>query len=463
MIALLLFGFAAAQVALVLFQPIALVYLSLLTGGVPLEFGQEGVAEGDFGRMNPSVTRMFGLLIASAFLACIHFAQAWTYVCRWKYHVLFLLFCCAALAWAPSLVYGTRMIAKLASPLLFMVLIMLAVTNLRQLRTMENVILIAAVVMLLLAGAIKVLGLQRGETVGLTVPGIGPATFSAYILAAGMLALAGLRDSNKVLKMGLVGLFAVVVILGNTRITIGAMFVGFSLLLIVGLKGFSRYFLPLAGIVALPALFILNPRFRERMFYGEEGGSVDAVINNPLAAIQHIHGSGRFDAWDIILTKFFMPNPLIGSGTGATQHYFYSQIGGGIGVIHSEYVRLLSEVGLLGLGLFLVTILVYLTQLINTFRSSSHAETKKYALAGIGGIVAYVIFMATDNAFDYVNQFGIYVFSMVAMGEKSRELELAAQSEVSVAVPVGDNASPIVPESPSVRPSRRRFPLLGEG
>ena len=43
-----------------------------------------------------------------------------------------------------------------------------------------------------------------------------------------MLALAGLRDSNRVLKMGLVGLFALVVILGNTRITIGAMFVGFS-------------------------------------------------------------------------------------------------------------------------------------------------------------------------------------------------------------------------------------------
>ena len=463
MITLLLFGFAAAQVALVLFQPIALVYLSLLTGGVPLTFGQGEINESDFGRMDLSATRMFGLLVASASLACLQVGQVWMYVRRWKYHVLFLLFCCVTLAWAPSLVYGTRMIAKLVSPLLFMVLIMLAVSTMRQLRTMENMILIAAVVMLSLAGASKVLGLQRADVVGLTVPGIGPATFSAYILAAGMLALAGLRDSNRVLKMGLVGLFALIVILGNTRITIGAMFVGFSILLIVALKGFSRYFLPLGGIVALPALFILNPRFRERMFYGEEGGSVDAVLNNPLAAIQHIHGSGRFDAWDIILNKFFLPNPLVGSGIGATQHYFYSQIGGGIGVIHSEYVRLLSEVGLLGLGLFLVTILAYLTQLINTFRSSSHAETKKYALAGIGGVFAYVIFMATDNAFDYVNGFGIYVFSMVAMGEKSRELELASQSDMSVAAPVEGHEAAIASESLSVRPSRRRYPLLGEG
>ena len=110
-----------------------------------------------------------------------------------------------------------------------------------------------------------------------------------------------------------------------------------------------------------------------------------------------------------------------------------------------------------------MTILVYLTQLINTFRSSTNPETKKYALAGIGGVVAYVIFMATDNAFDYVNHFGIYVFSMVAMGEKSRELELAAQSDVSAAAPVEDHETAIVPVDPAMRPSRRRFPLLGEG
>jgi hypothetical protein len=71
--------------------------------------------------------------------------------------------------------------------------------------------------------------------------------------------------------------------------------------------------------------------------------------------------------------------------------------------------------------------------------------------------------MATDNAFDYVNQFGIYVFSMVAMGEKSRELELAAQSEVSVAAPVEDYEAAIAPKGSSMIPSRRRYPLLEEG
>ena len=99
-----------------------------------------------------------------------------------KYHVIFLLFCCVSPRMGPKSGLWHAHDRQTRSPLLFMVLIMLAVTTLRQLRTMENVILIAAVVMLLLAGAIKVLGLQRGETVGLTVPGIGPATFSAIFL-----------------------------------------------------------------------------------------------------------------------------------------------------------------------------------------------------------------------------------------------------------------------------------------
>jgi hypothetical protein len=463
MTTLLLFGFAAVHVVLALVQPIALVYLSLLTGGVPLTFGQGAISESDFGRMDLSATRMFGLLFASALLAGIQFNRTWTYMCRWKYHVFFLLFCCATLAWAPSLVYGTRMIAKLVSPLLFMVLIMLTVSTTRQLRIMENVILLAAAVMLSLAVMTKELGLQRAEVVGLTVPGTGPALFSAYLLSAGLLALAGMRDSSRAIRIGLVGLCAVAVILGNTRITIGAMFVSFSTMLFFSLNGFSRFILPLGGIIALPALFILNPRFRERMFYGEASRSADAILNDPLSTINYIHGSGRFEAWEHVLNKFFQPSPVVGSGIGATQNYFYSQIGGGIGVIHSEYVRLLSEVGLVGLALFIVAMIVYLTQLIRTIRLSSHMETKKYALAGLGGIVAYLIYMATDNAFDYVSGFGIYVFTLVAMAEKSRELELAGDSEVAVMARAEDLTACIAPESPSTQPSQRRYPLLGEG
>jgi hypothetical protein len=38
-------------------------------------------------------------------------------------------------------------------------------------------------------------------------------------------------------------------------------------------------------------------------------------------------------------------------------------------------------------------------------------------------MVAYLVYIATDNGFDYVTGFGIYVFSLIGMAEKSREFD----------------------------------------
>jgi O-antigen ligase len=94
-------------------------------------------------------------------------------------------------------------------------------------------------------------------------------------------------------------------------------------------------------------------------------------------------------------------------------------------VIHSEYVRLLSEVGVVGITLFALAAFAYLGRLLRTFRRGREDDTRRYALAALGALVAYLIFLATDNGFDYVTGFSIYVFSLIAMAEKSRELELA--------------------------------------
>src|SRR5690606_15929122 len=111
-----------------------------------------------------------------------------------------------------------------------------------------------------------------------------------------------------------------------------------------------------------------------------------------------------------------------GSGIGATQDFFYEQSVGGLGVIHSEYVRMLSEIGILGLTLFVFVVLGYLWRLFRILRSRKRTDIRKYALAGTGGLTAYMIFIATDNGFDYVTQFGLYVFAFVAMAEKAKEL-----------------------------------------
>ena len=54
--------------------------------------------------------------------------------------------------------------------------------------------------------------------------------------------------------------------------------------------------------------------------------------------------------------------------------------------------------------------------------------------------MAYVIFMATDNAFEVVNQLGIYVFGFIAMSEKARQLELLEAEQAR------DNHAELQPE-----------------
>jgi len=95
-----------------------------------------------------------------------------------------------------------------------------------------------------------------------------------------------------------------------------------------------------------------------------------------------------------------------------------------LGVIHSEYIRLIAEVGVAGLVLFAMAMVAYLVRLTRTYRRSPYSDSGKYALAAMGGLAAYLIFMATDNAFDYVNAFGIYVFGLIGMSEKARELDV---------------------------------------
>lgn len=444
--AFLVLSLISLQVVLALVHPVLLVNLSLLTGIWPMTFGQEGMMATAFGRMDFSALRLLGLWAAASVVILLQFDRAWSDLHRHRWHLFFLLFCVISLLWAPSLEYGARMLAKLSAPFLFLILILVVVSTREQLKRMETLMLISGGSMLVLAGISSVTGFG-GPAVGLTIPFTTPALFSAFLVTISMLFLSRAKQSGMMINFLLFFLLATGVIGAFTRITIAALFIASSVVLFYSARGFKRLILPATGLIGLPALFLFSDRFKNRMFYGVKDVGAEALLSDPGQILGHLHGSGRFSAWPLILNKFFYPRPVLGSGLGATQNFFYSQIGGGLGVIHSEYVRLLSEVGIFGLTLFAVAALVYLLRLLNTYRQAPHSDAGRYALAALGGLVGYLIFMATDNAFDYVNGVGIYVFSLIAMSEKAREIESRAA-----------DASPIaIPERP---PARRRYTII---
>lgn len=424
MIIILLFLlFISVQILLAVFWPAGLIYLSLLTGAVPFNLGREGMLVGVFGKMDLSAIRLLGLWLACSIVIVLHLGNAWKYFIRYQFHFLFLLFCSLTLLWAPSLTYGARMIAKLSAPILFLLLVMLMISSRSQLKLMEKLILFGGASILLIAIVSRVFGVGR-LTGNLTLPGIGEAVFSAYLVAVTMLALAKIKYSNPSRNIILVGFLVAGIIAAFSRSTIGALFVGSSLILFMSHRGIPRLILPALGVIGLPTLFLFSEKFKQRMFLRADKVTLTGIIDDPSGILNHVRGSGRFAAWDYALEHFFQPSPIVGSGIGSTQNYYYSQSLEGISVVHSEYVRLLAELGLVGLALFIVAIIAYAVRLIHTWRVSPRSEAGKYALAAMGGLAAYLVYMATGNPFDYVNAFGIYIFSLIGMSEKARELDI---------------------------------------
>ncbi len=428
-------------IVLALTWPNGLAIAILLTGVLPLTLGHEEMMVTVFGRMDLSAIRLLGLWIATLLVVLPRFWQAGTYGMRFRWHLLFLIFAMLALVWAPSIAYGTRMIVKLTAPFLFLLLILLSCASWRDLKRVELTMLVSGIV----AVAISLASVLGGYTsfssqLGLGVPGLGPAASSANLAILAMLALALLRTSPNWSMAALLGLLGAASFAGFTRITIVGLLLGITAVLWLSFKGVSRWAFPVAGLASVPALFLLSDTFRQRMFKDGGAVSLDRLINNPMAALDSIHGSGRFDAWSYVLMTFFKPNPVFGSGIGTTQHYFYTHFTG-LNVIHSEYIRLLSEVGILGVSLLAIAAVVYLIRLAQTFRAATTREGKAYALAGLGALVVYLIFMATDNAIDYVTSCGIFVFALIAMSEKARELEQRDRLAQTNTAPAVESAS----------------------
>ena len=73
----------------------------------------------------------------------------------------------------------------------------------------------------------------------------------------------------------------------------------------------------------------------------------------------NIQSNGREQIWEDNMYRFFTPNPLTGAGLGESMEYTKNNFT--VKLIHNDYVQILCDMGLVGIGLFglffLVTIL----------------------------------------------------------------------------------------------------------
>jgi len=426
------------ELAIAVIAPIGFIYFSLWVQTIPYTWNWDTqlIFDTPVGPLNVVAMQLFGFCIACVLVILSHFGSAASQAKHYKWHLGFIGFCILSLSYAPSAAYGFRMIAKLLGPFLFMIALSCCITTPEELRKALNAIKGSGVILLILALFARAAGIDSDPNAaqtgvgGLGPPGMGPPVFAAHMLPVAMLALASYLCKPRFSTLLFTIASAAAVLGALQRTSAAALYLGFSIILFLGTRGIWRLLLPIGGLVGLPAMMIFSETFRRRMFYGSN--TSQDLLNDPAAALSKVNSSGRSDLWDMMLGRFFAPHPVAGSGIGSTQDYLYSRAEAGAGVVHSEYVRLLCEVGVIGLALFVLAATSYLWGLRRYSANSSTALQRTSALAAIGSLVAYLVYCSTDNAFDYVSYFGIYAFGLIAIAARARQDDLISDPALAI-------------------------------
>lgn len=231
---------------------------------------------------------------------------------------------------------------------------------------------------------------------------IGARTFALFALFGLAVCLTSWRYGWKP------GLFGALVIVLTIGASLSRMALAIALLLfllaMIPLKDWrgGLRLLAMALVVSLVAyqLVMRVEPIRQRFMEGDTTLQVGGIA---------INATGRTALWDALLTSYAQ-SPWIGKGAGQGGRLINIRFPG-LGQAHSDYLRILHDLGILGLSLW---VLGMLTLLVTHVRAWVHADqrgdpTAAVHLAAILAIASVALSMATDNPL-------VYVFVMAPFG-----------------------------------------------
>jgi hypothetical protein len=155
------------------------------------------------------------------------------------------------------------------------------------------------------------------------------------------------------------------------------------------------------GLVGLA--LIMTPAFQER-FFGDERKGISHIASGDF------DDAGRFHVWPLVVEEA-LKRPWFGHGVGTVPRWL-PDIWARIEQPHNDYLRLLCEVGGVGLAIFLLT---FGAQLSMAAKSVAHSRgVVRQAFAGASlGMIAFIIVACTDNPIGYTSLFMNPLFALL--------------------------------------------------
>jgi len=374
--------------------------------------------------------RFYGLYANGVFLFIILFAVAIALVraiptilinsLRYNGYMLFLLYCLSSLLWTTDIEWGLRMLIKLAAPFVFFIAMQAFLKKDQDFVVAERFIIIACLIVSMLA-VINTLDngvLTPNEDMFnvrhnyLTAPYMSPANFSFFIGSGAILSLSNIFNTKKRIYFFLTILLSSFLFWSFVRISMFGLIAAFALIFVLLSKNIIiRVTVPVVIIMVFITCFFTLDKFRSRMFKTDKVTLEMVFSANENNIDKLIYTSGRSTLWREVYREFVQQSPLVGKGIGSTDSWLEMR---GKGRLHSEYLRILCDTGIVGLFLYLGAIFQFYILLIRNYYRSNDNTVRVYSARALAGLTFYLFTLATDNSLNYISEFSLYVFTFMA-------------------------------------------------
>ena len=174
---------------------------------------------------------------------------------------------------------------------------------------------------------------------------------------------------------------------------------------------FVSFFLIRDGFKAFPKIILLGiagvaivfgvPSVSEKMF--KENTNIISYSQMGELKRDDIRDNNREAMWTEISEKLYAPHKTIGSGTGSTQHYFYTIYKGGMqgGQVHNDFLQILADNGIIGLIFYLSTTFSIFFHCLILYRKATDPSAKICLLTAGASIIGITATMFSDNTVSY--------------------------------------------------------------
>lgn len=373
--------------------------------------------------LGPLSLAKYGLWIICMGVMMIHWQKKWNW--PMTLYLVFILWNVYTLTYTTHLHQGLMMIIKFSLPILYFWLGYNAITGTEDLIVFFKKVSIITVVYSFFIGGLSCklwnplyeLVLYKSDSLFISYASL--ADFYATLICVPIAMFLCTRDKKYLIAAALLLLSS---ILDSVRTGIGAIMIGAMMLLLYHKRSSS---VPLLLILAMLFLtiFLMIPEIRDKSF-AESGYQVE-VSDASSIDWSRVDKNGREYTWEIVKEQCYYRNPVVGSGCGSALGWLKDRSkGGGVALVHSDWVQMMSESGNVGLFLYL-TFAILLLVLIFAKVLSLKRDLLVSILGGVvaASFAACFFCMAFDNVITYAQQAYVYPFMLYGIFQKVLDLK----------------------------------------